>query len=174
MSGRLRLFVRSGILALLLLALAFAVYSSVFKEKGPEVGKAAPNFSLKQFDDDTFKKLSDYRGKAVVLNFWGSWCVPCKTEMPALERQYQRFKDKGLVIVGINIGESPIVVEPFVQSVGVTFPIWLDSERIVTQLYRISPIPHTFFIDKDGIIRDTYIGEMTETIMYNKIQKILP
>ncbi|MED1646629.1 thiol-disulfide oxidoreductase ResA [Brevibacillus agri] len=160
--------------AFVIFALGFAIYSSAFKEEGPEVGKEAPNFSLKQLDDDTFKKLSDYRGKAVVLNFWGSWCIPCKTEMPALEKQYERFKEKGLVVIGINIGESPIVVKPFVQSVGATFPIWLESERIVTQLYRISPIPHTYFIDKDGIIRDQFIGEMTETIMLNKIQKILP
>ncbi|TGU42384.1 redoxin domain-containing protein, partial [Mesorhizobium sp. M00.F.Ca.ET.186.01.1.1] len=83
-----------------------------------KVGGDAPNFSLEQLNGPELA-LDDLKGKGVVLNFWGTWCEPCKKEMPALQEQYNKFKDKGLVVVGVNIGEAPVAVEPFVKQFGV-------------------------------------------------------
>lgn len=174
MNNKNRTPIRVAILVVLLAALIFAVYSSFKKDSSTiAVGETAPNFSLQQLDGKEVK-LADLRGKGVVLNFWGSWCVPCKTEMPELEKQSQAFTSKGVVFTGVNIGESPITVKQFVDQVGVTFPIWLDQQREITRLYNIGPIPTTFFIDKDGVVKDVVIGQMNAAIIQEKVAKILP
>jgi peroxiredoxin len=169
-----RTYTRVAILGVLLVALVFAVYSSLEKDPNAvKVGKEAPNFSLEQLNGSSMT-LSDLRGKGVVLNFWGTWCEPCKSEMPALQKQYELNKDKGLVVIGVNIGQAQATVEPFVKQLGVSFPILLDSQSQITKLYRIGPIPTTFFIDPDGEVKEIFIGEMNEAIIAEKVAKILP
>jgi peroxiredoxin len=169
-----RTYIRVAVLGVLLVALVFAVYSSFVKDPNAvKVGRDAPNFSLEQLNGASIT-LSDLRGKGVVLNFWGTWCGPCKQEMPALQKQYEAYKDKGLVVVGVNIGESPITVEPFVKQFGVTFPILLDRESQITKLYRIGPIPTTFFIDPDGEVKEIFVGQLNEDMIAQKVAKILP
>lgn len=174
MNKKSRTYIRIAILAVLLMALVFAIYSSVTKDsKTVKVGSDAPNFSLQQLDG-TAVKLSDLRGKAVILNFWGTWCEPCKAEMPALQKQYEAYKDKGLVVLGINIGETPIAVQPFLKEYGVHFPILMDRKSEITKLYKIGQIPASYFIDKDGVVRDTFLGQMSEKLISEKVAKILP
>jgi len=169
-----RTYIRVAILGVLLVALVFAIYSSLEKDpKAVKVGRDAPNFRLEQMNGAPIT-LSDLRGKGVVLNFWGTWCVPCKEEMPALQKQYEALKDKGLVIVGVNISESPITIEPFLKQYGISFPILLDRKSEVTKLYRIGPIPTTFFIDADGEVQEIFIGQMNESMIADKVAKILP
>ncbi|MFY0543005.1 thiol-disulfide oxidoreductase ResA [Brevibacillus sp. H7] len=169
-----RTYIRVAILGVLLVALVFAVYSSLEKDPNAvKVGRDAPNFSLEQLNGSPVT-LSDLKGKGVVLNFWGTWCEPCKAEMPALQKQYEAYKDKGLVVIGVNIGESPITVEPFVKQLGVNFPILMDRQSQITKLYRIGPIPTTFFIDGDGEVKEIFIGQMNEAIIADKIANILP
>ncbi|RNB89035.1 thiol-disulfide oxidoreductase ResA [Brevibacillus nitrificans] len=169
-----RTYIRVAVLGLLLVALVFALYSSFVKDPNAvKVGKAAPNFSLQQLNGPDMA-LSDLEGKGVVLNFWGTWCEPCKKELPALQQQYDQFKDKGLVVVGVNIGESTVAVEPFVKQFGVNFPILLDSQSQITKLYRIGPIPTTFFISPDGDVEEIFIGQLNEAMIAQKVSKILP
>ena len=169
-----RTYIRVAILGVLLAALVFAVYSSFVKDPhAVKVGKEAPNFSLEQLNGPPIA-LSDLRGKGVVLNFWGSWCEPCKKEMPDLQQQYEAYKDKGLVVIGINIGESPVAVEPFVKQFGLTFPILLDRQSQITTLYRIGPIPSTYFIDADGKVKEIFIGPLNENSISEKVANILP
>ncbi|WP_301170745.1 thiol-disulfide oxidoreductase ResA [Brevibacillus nitrificans] len=169
-----RTYIRVAVLGLLLVALVFALYSSFVKDPNAvKVGKAAPNFSLQQLNGPDMA-LSDLKGKGVVLNFWGTWCEPCKKELPALQQQYDQFKDKGLVVVGVNIGESTVAVEPFVKQFGVNFPILLDSQSQITKLYRIGPIPTTFFISPDGDVEEIFIGQLNEALIAQKVSKILP
>jgi len=169
-----RTYIRVAVLGLLLVALVFALYSSFVKDPNAvKVGKAAPNFSLQQLNGPELA-LGDLRGKGVVLNFWGTWCEPCKKEMPALQQQYDQFKDKGLVVVGVNIGESPVAVEPFIKQFGVNFPILMDSESQITKLYRIGPIPSTFFISPEGEVKEIFLGQMNEAMITEKVTKILP
>jgi peroxiredoxin len=169
-----RIYLRVAILGVLLVALIFAVYSSLNKDpKAVKVGSEAPNFSLEQLSGSELA-LDDLKGKGVILNFWGTWCEPCKAEMPALQKQYEKYKDKGLVVVGVNIGESPITIEPFIKELGVNFPIVLDRKSEITKLYRIGPIPTTFFISPDGKVEEIFIGEMKEAYIESKVMKILP
>ncbi|GAA4709395.1 thiol-disulfide oxidoreductase ResA [Brevibacillus fulvus] len=174
MDKKNRTYIRIIILGVLLVALIFAIYSSVVKDPGVvKAGDEAPNFSLQQLNGSNVK-LTDLRGKGVVLNFWGTWCEPCKTEMPALQKQYEALKDKGLVVVGVNIGETEVAVDPFVKSLGVQFPILMDRKSDVTKLYKIGQIPASYFIDEDGVVRDIFVGQMSEEFIADKVAKILP
>lgn len=169
-----RLWMRVAILCVLLGALIFAVYSSFAKDnKEIKIGTQAPNFSLEQLNTKPLK-LSDLKGKGVVLNFWGSWCEPCKAEFPELEKQYQRFQSEGIEVVGVNISETPLAIQQFVDQYHVSFPILMDRQSEITRLYQIGPIPTTFFIDKDGIVKEQVIGQMNESIIMDKVKKIKP
>lgn len=168
-----RTYIRVAILGVLLLALVFALYSSFVQDPSEvKAGRDAPNFSRPQLHGPDLK-LSDFKGKAVVLNFWGSWCEPCKAEMPALQKTYEKYKDQGLVVIGVNIGEAPVSVESFVNQYKLTFPILLDRDMQITKLYRITPIPTTFFIDREGKIEEVVISQMNEAFLSQKVAKIL-
>jgi hypothetical protein len=96
-------------------------------------------------------RLADLRGKVVLLNFWATWCMPCRQEMPALETLYQRYKDAGLVVLAVNMDRlSTAGVEAFVQEVAVTFPIVLDPAWATAQTYRVLGLPTTYLIDRAG------------------------
>lgn len=107
-------------------------------------------------------RLKDYKGQVVFLNFWATWCPPCKQEMPSMERlyrRYRRYKDKGFTILAISIDRgSPEPVAAFVKSFGLTFPIGLDSELSVANLYALRGLPVTFLIDRKGTIAALALG----------------
>jgi peroxiredoxin len=117
-----------------------------------EIGDAAPSFQLTDIDGQTVS-LSDFQGEPVLLNFWATWCVPCRLEMPYIQEVYNERSEPGLVILAINIGESLAKVEEFMQDNNLSFPVLLDLEGKVAEKYNILPIPTTYFIDSDGIIR---------------------
>lgn len=147
---KLRLWLRTGILIVFVAAVAFTLYEALHKKSGPEAGNMAQNFELQTLNGQTVK-LSDFRGKGVLLNFWGSWCDPCKQEMPYLNAVYEQHM-KGVVILGVNIGESRLTVNNFVSRNNIKFPILLDSQKDVTSAYDIGPIPTTFLINAHGKI----------------------
>lgn len=174
MNKQNRIYVRVAILGVLLIALVFALYSSFVKDPNAvKVGSAAPNFSLERLGGGEIA-LNDLRGKGVVLNFWGTWCEPCKAEMPALQKKYETYKDQGLEVIGVNISESPITIEPFINQYGINFPILLDRQTQITKLYRIGPIPTTFFISPEGRVEEIFIGQLSEELIASKVEKILP
>ena len=141
---------------------------------GTEVGNLAPNFQLQDLDGNTVS-LSDLRGSPVMLNFWATWCGPCRAEMPHFQAVYEEYSAEGLVLLAINIGESQAEVASFKQSNNLSFTILLDSEAVVTLKYEVGPIPTTFFIDKDGIIREIRIGSFSsKQDIENSLSKIMP
>jgi peroxiredoxin len=107
--------------------------------------------------------LSSYRGKVVILNFWATWCPPCRTEMPSMEILYQRFNAQGLEILAVDTGENASTVQQFINSAGYTFPVILDSANRVSSVYGIRAIPTTFIIDREGKI----IGYVVGSIMWD-------
>jgi len=119
----------------------------------------APDFALPTLSGETVR-LTDLRGKVVLLNFWATWCVPCRKEMPTIEALYQRYKDRGLEVLGMNLdkGSSPDV-EAFVKEVGVTFHIVLDPAWATMRAYKVRGLPTTFLIDRAGDVRVQDIGE---------------
>ncbi|HET7657369.1 MAG TPA: thiol-disulfide oxidoreductase ResA [Bacillales bacterium] len=145
-----RLWMRTAILVVFVAAVVFTLYEAFHKDAGPAVGEKAPNFELQTLDGKSVK-LSDFRGKGVLLNFWGSWCEPCKQEMPYLNAVYQQHM-KGVVILGVDIGEPKLTVSNFTSRNGIKFPILLDLDKTVTTAYNIGPIPTTYLIDKTGKI----------------------
>ena len=109
----------------------------------------APDFTVPRLGAASVN-LKELRGRLVFLNFWATWCLPCKEEMPAMERLYQRYKSRGLVVLGISVDRNGPAVEPFVKRLGLTFPIGLDPDMAVADRYRVRALPSTFLIDRNG------------------------
>lgn len=131
----------------------------------------AMDFKLKDLNGKEVS-LSDYKGKKVLLNFWATWCSPCKAEMPEMEALYQQTKDSDLVILAVNLDEDKDTVQKFISSNKYNFPVLLDTENIVASKYQIVSIPTSFFIDKEGNIVDKHIGPMTIKDMKDYINNI--
>ncbi|MDP4172008.1 MAG: redoxin domain-containing protein, partial [Bacillota bacterium] len=121
------------------------------------IGVKAPDFVLKTLTGSTVK-LSDFKGKRVMLNFWATWCPPCKAEMPDMEKFYKKGQ-KDLIILAVNI-DPQLDVKGFAKANGLTFPILLDEKDEVNTKYHILSIPTTYFIDSKGIIKDKFTGAM--------------
>jgi peroxiredoxin len=117
----------------------------------------APDFQLNTLDGQTVC-LSDFRGEVVLINFWATWCGPCAYEMPFLQQVYDEWQEAGLVLLAVNVGESPEKVAAFMQDHGFSFPVLLDTEGIVATQYGASSIPTTFLIDENGIAQAVKIG----------------
>lgn len=145
------------ILVLLGIVIFFIHWSKIEKYKPPIPGNPAPAFSLKDTEGKTVS-LKDYRGKVVLLNIWATWCKPCRDELPSMELLYRKLKDQGFIILAISIDKNPDIVKPFAEKLGLSFPILLDPKEKASRLYRITGIPESFIIDRDGIIRARIIG----------------
>jgi peroxiredoxin/Cu/Ag efflux protein CusF len=139
------------------------------------VSVPAPDFALPTLSGGSLR-LADIRGKVVLLNFWATWCVPCRTEMPAIEALSQRYKDQGLQVVGINMDVlSTTSVEAFVKEVGVTFPILLDPSWTTARAYKVVGLPTTYLIDRSGNVVVREVGERnwTDEISEAAVQGLL-
>lgn len=169
-----RFFIRTGILLVMLAALCYTMYNSVFaKQDRVKEGSIAPNFVLQSVDGERIE-LKDLKGKGIFLNFWGTWCGPCKQEFPYMANQYQVFKDRGVEIVAVNVGESNIAVKNFMDAYGVNFPVAMDKDRQVTEAYDITPLPTTFLINPEGKVIKVIKGTMTERNVYEYMNLIKP
>ena len=102
--------------------------------------------------------LARYRGQVVLLNFWATWCVPCREEMPAMERLYQRFRSRGLVILAVSVDKADAAVGPFVTELRLTYPIGLDPTMTVAKQYGVRGLPATFLITRTGMLAARALG----------------
>jgi peroxiredoxin len=141
----------------------------------PRQGFLAPDFSLPTPQGET-RALSDLRGKPVILNVWASWCGPCRAEMPALEKVHQAYQEKGLVVLGLNAAsqDSREAALAFAKELELTFPILLDAEGRVQELYEVRAFPTTYFIDRQGRIQEIVIGgPMAEALLRVRAEQLL-
>jgi peroxiredoxin len=143
-----------------ILVLTFAVvWLQSAKYEPLVVGRPAPDFALSDLNDKPYR-LSDFRGKVVFLNFWATWCKPCREEMPSMEILNKNFEKDGLVILAVSIDRVTTTKEipPFVKGLNLTFPVLIDSWGKTDKPYKRMGVPETFIIDQEGIIREIVIG----------------
>ena len=140
----------------------------------PQVGKPAPDFQITNSNGQP-GSLSDFRGKPVLINFWATWCYACRIEMPYIQEVYDEWAGQGLVVLAVDIGESPSQVERFIQAYNLSFPVLLDMAGKVAEQYNIRYIPTTYFIDGSGITRDIKIGAFSSLAeIEGKLSVIFP
>jgi len=141
----------------------------------PQESFLAPDFELVTLDGETIA-LSDMRGKAILLNFWASWCPPCRKEMPAMQKIYDEYGPDDLVILAVNSTNQDRIsdVAAFSMEQGLSFPILLDTHVSVSAQYQVRSLPTSFFIDPDGIIREIVIGgPMAEVLLRTRVERLL-
>ncbi len=171
LSRRERLLAIGGALAgLLLIALVWVLTGRNAQPGLPPVAetrKPAPAFALPGLHGETVR-LNDYRGKVVLVNFWGTWCVPCKEETPALAAVYRKLQDQGLIIIGVDLRnqerpgpDGDADVRDFTERYGVTYPIALDVAGETARAFQIYPLPTSFVVDQNGMIRYIRVGQIT-------------
>lgn len=139
------------------------------------IGKPAPDFSLPTLDGKEVK-LFDFKGKAVLINLWASWCPPCRYEMPGIQAAYEKYKDKGLVVLGIDFAAQDNLqdVKAFIKEFKLTFPILLDeSGEVSAGLYGMRGLPTSYFIDTNGILLRIQVGAMLPEKVEGYLAEIL-
>jgi cytochrome c biogenesis protein CcmG, thiol:disulfide interchange protein DsbE len=174
------LFAGVGVLiGLAIIAGVWLVTASTAGEALPGVGETnrpAPDIAMPALDGGTVR-LSDYRGQVVLVNFWGTWCEPCKEETPALEAAYQAHKDQGLVVLGVNLRRQESdeqAIRAFLDQYGVTYTTALDVDGEAARLFQISPIPTSYFIDPAGNIRYVRVGTLTQeevAVLFDRLRQ---
>lgn len=117
----------------------------------------APDFTLKSRSGENVK-LSELRGEVVMINFWASWCAPCRQEMPLLEEMYKKYNDLGFVLLGVNVEEDSSKAGDLLKEVPVSFPVLFDNKNDVTKLYKVVAMPSTVMVDRDGKMRYLHRG----------------
>ena len=132
-----------------------------FLAPGEPKQREAPEFELESLDGGTISS-ADLKGRPIVLNFWASWCIPCREEMPAFERMWARYEDEGVQIIGVNIQDSEEGAREFVEEIGVTYPIALDTKGTLGNQLGVRGLPQTFFIDETYRFEKISAGEAVE------------
>jgi peroxiredoxin len=170
-----RLVIRTMVLLVLGAAVAYTLYANFTKDdkQTVAVGSAAPDFVLTDMQGNKHR-LSDYKGQGVFLNFWGTWCPPCKEEMPYINNQYHQFNNKGVKVLTVDINESSLAVNQFAEQLKLDFPIMIDTDKQVMNVYGIDNLPATFLIDKNGKVIKYYTGALTENKVREFMEKIKP
>lgn len=172
-----RLVFRIIILSILVAATVFALYSTLTKDEQEvvETGDQAPNFQLPTVNmkQDTLE-FSELEGKGVMLNFWGTWCPPCKKEMPYMEELYPEYREKGVEIVAVGLDDSSLVIEDFIDEYGLTFPVLHDKTYQVNDAYGVGYLPATFFINEDGEVVNKVVGGLTLERLEGHLKEIVP
>lgn len=151
---------RPAFLAVLVVALAIPLLAQL-RGEGLSVGRKAPDFTLAYLEGGGSVSLKELRGKVVLLNFWSAACPPCREKMPVMQRLYDDLRERGFVVLAVNVNDLPALAGEYVAENGFTFPV-LKDDGAVGQLYEVRFIPKTVLLDRDGVIRQIRVGAAEE------------
>jgi cytochrome c biogenesis protein CcmG/thiol:disulfide interchange protein DsbE len=180
MTARIKLGAQALAVGLVLALLGLLIWKVAFHNNGGGVASKidkghitnAPNFDLSRLDKPGRLELASLRGKAVVLNFWASWCYPCNKEAPALERAWQGH-DGRVVVLGVDVNDFAGDARKFMRQHGVTYPIVHDNDNVTPPKYGFALLPETFFVDPRGRVVAHVAGQVTESDLRAGIEKAL-
>ncbi len=171
-----RLIIRTIILSVMIVALIGVLYVNFSKERpNLAAGDQAPNFKLERLDaEGETLELNELQGKGVMINFWATYCEPCKEEMPFMDQLYQEYKDQGIEIVAVSVDSNEFVINNFYNRLGLTFPSVHDKNSTVMDAYQIVPLPTSYFLNPDGTINRVVKGPLTLERLEGYLQEIMP
>ncbi len=167
-----RTAVQMAIIGGLLVFLALFAIAMRYRAAGPVSEGEAPTFTLQTFDGGQVS-LAEHRGHVVVVNFWASWCPPCRDEAPYLEKVWRRYKDRGVVFIGVDYMDTEREARAYIREFDITYPNGPDLGSKISQAYRIRGVPETFFVDKQGKVAEMFIGPLDEPHLVNSIETLL-
>jgi cytochrome c biogenesis protein CcmG/thiol:disulfide interchange protein DsbE len=164
--GRILIY---GILLALLGLMAWGLNKT---QNGPVQSGMAPDFTLTTFDDQTLT-LSELRGQVVIINFWASWCPPCREEAPYLEQAWRKYRDQGVVFIGVDYVDTEPEALAYIEEFDITYPNGPDLRTEISQAYNIQGVPETFYVAKNGELRGLKIGPLQPPELDRKIEELL-
>lgn len=141
----------------LILGVVFSVFAATSLASSGMTGRPAPDFALKSSSGENLR-LSEFRGDVVMVNFWATWCGPCRQEMPLLDQLYSRYARVGFSLLGVNIDDDSRRAMDMVSELGVSFPVLFDAQKEVSKLYQVDAMPVTVIIDREGNVRYVHHG----------------
>lgn len=163
----------AGVFLVLAMMVVACAGSGAGAAQGVNQGNRARDFTLETLEGDELS-LWDYQGNVVLVNFWATWCAPCRDEIPDIQATYETYQDDGFVVLGVNVEESRQQVEPFVAALGMTYPVLLDETGQVLKMYRAIGLPMSVILDQDGVIQVRHIGYVTAAQLERYLAQLLP
>ncbi|MFA5873874.1 MAG: TlpA disulfide reductase family protein [Anaerolineales bacterium] len=160
------------VIAVVLALLGLLAWGLIQSQKGPLDSGDAPDFTLTGYDGRTVT-LSDLRGQVVIINFWASWCPPCREEAAYLEQTWRKYKDQGVVFIGVDYVDTEKAALAYIAEFDITYLNGPDVGTRIAQAYNIKGVPETYYVDRNGTLRGVHIGPLTSPILDEKIDELL-
>ncbi len=174
------LILAAGVLIVAAFAGVFVIGMLLAAQQGkrPVVGSPAPDFSMPLYKDyrgglGETVRLSELRGKVVVINFWASWCLECRKEAPALEAAYRQYKDRGVILLGVDYLDTETAALAYLQEYATTYPVGIDVQQTIARAYHITGVPETFIVDRSGIVRYVAIQRVSASDLSREIEALI-
>lgn len=138
-----------------------------------KIGDVPPKFTLPDLKGNKVSVPDDFKGKVVIIRFWADWCTYCAEEMPAIDVVYNKYKEKGVIIIAVNAGQPKEVAEAFVSSLKISYPVLLDTYSVTAKRYGVVGLPTTFILDRNGVVREKILGETDREAFERMVARLL-
>lgn len=138
-----------------------------------KIGDTPPKFTLPDLKGNEVSVPDDFKGKVVIIRFWADWCIHCSVEMPAIDIVYNKYKDRGVIILAVNVGQPKEVAEEFVTNLRISYPVLLDTYSVTAKKYGVVGLPTTFILDRNGVVRKKILGEADKDVFEKTVAELL-